>query len=194
VLAGFSFIVSDISREVGTALSGTKIFWGQITVVFLIVLIFIWSGTQWTAWRLGFQPQLGPAWFDLYGIPVYYPPALFWWWYFCDAYAPRIFMEGGIIAASGGFLAIAIAILMSVWRAREAEDVETYGAARWAKPDEVREAGLLSSDGVVLGKLGEDYLRHNGPEHVLCFAPTHSGKGVILVWTCPGSFPVRFSC
>ncbi len=102
-------------------MSGTKIFWGQITVVFLIVLIFIWSGTQWTAWRLGFQPQLGPAWFDLYGIPVYYPPALFWWWYFCDAYAPRIFMEGGIIAASGGFLAIAIAILMSVWRARAAQ-------------------------------------------------------------------------
>ncbi|OCR84586.1 conjugal transfer protein TraG, partial [Campylobacter fetus subsp. testudinum] len=25
------------------------------------------------------------------------------------------------------------------------------------------------------------YLRHNGPEHVLCYAPTRSGKGVGLV-------------
>ena len=36
-----------------------------------------------------------------------------------------------------------------------------------------------------------DYLRHDGPEHVLCFAPTRSGKGVGLVvpslLTWPGS-------
>ncbi|REF73435.1 conjugal transfer protein TraG [Paracoccus versutus] len=172
-------------------MTGTKILWGQIAVVFLIVLAFIWAATQYVAWRLGFQPQLGPPWFEIWGIPVYYPPAFFWWWYFYDAYAPAVFNIGGIIAASGGFLAIGTAILMSVWRAREAEDVETYGSARWAKPDEVREAGLLGPDGVVLGKLGEDYLRHDGPEHVLCFAPTRSGKGVGLVvptlLTWPGS-------
>ncbi|MDF3856567.1 conjugal transfer protein TraG [Paracoccus pantotrophus] len=172
-------------------MSGTKILWGQIAVVFLIVLILVWSGTQWVAWRLGFQPQLGPAWFELWGVPIYYPPALFWWWYFYDAYAPHIFVEGGIIAASGGFLAIGIAILMSVWRAREAEDVETYGSARWAGRAEIERAGLLGPDGVVLGRYDQDYLRHDGPEHVLCFAPTRSGKGVGLVvptlLTWPGS-------
>ncbi|SMG53039.1 conjugal transfer protein TraG [Paracoccus sp. J56] len=172
-------------------MSGTKILWGQILVVFLIVLISVWFGTQWAAWRLGFQPQLGPPWFDLWGVPVYYPPALFWWWYFYDAYAPRIFVEGGIIAASGGFLAIGIAILMSVWRAREAEDVETYGSARWAGRAEIERAALLGPDGVVLGRYEQEYLRHDGPEHVLCFAPTRSGKGVGLVvptlLTWPGS-------
>jgi type IV secretion system protein VirD4 len=45
----------------------------------------------------------------------------------------------------------------------------------------VRRAGLLGPDGVVLGRLDGSYLRHNGPEHVLCFAPTRSGKGVGLV-------------
>lgn len=172
-------------------MSGTKILWGQITIVFLIVLISIWSGTQWVAWRFGFQPQLGPAWFEVMGWPVYYPPALFWWWYFYDAYAPRIFAEGGIIAASGGFLAIGIAIAMSVMRAREAADIDTYGSARWAERPEIEKAGLLGPDGVVLGKLNCDYLRHDGPEHVLCFAPTRSGKGVGLVvpslLTWPGS-------
>ena len=172
-------------------MSATKILWGQITTVFLIVLFTTWAATQWTAWRLGFQPQLGAPWFELAGWPVYYPPAFFWWWYFYDAYAPPIFVEGAYIAASGGFIAIAVAIGMSVWRAREAKNVETYGSARWAERREVKTAGLLGPDGVVLGKLDGNYLRHDGPEHILCFAPTRSGKGVGLVvpslLTWPGS-------
>jgi type IV secretory pathway TraG/TraD family ATPase VirD4 len=65
-----------------------------------------------------------------------------------DAYAPKIFMEGGGIAASGGIAAMGI---------------------------------LLGPDGVALGRLGGSYLRHDGPEHVLCFAPTRPGKGAGLV-------------
>ncbi|MEQ1671504.1 MAG: conjugal transfer protein TraG, partial [Hyphomicrobium sp.] len=79
----------------------------------------------------------------------------------------------------------------SVWRAREVKNAETYGSARWAARSEIKAAGLLGPDGVVLGKLEHDYLRHDGPEHVLCFAPTRSGKGVGLVvptlLTWPGS-------
>ena len=173
-------------------MSATKILWGQITVVFLIVLITTWTATQWTAWRLGFQPELGHPWFELaHGVPVYLPPAFFWWWYAYDAYAPSIFVEGAYIAASGGFISIAVAIGMSVWRAREAKNAETYGSARWASIAEAKDAGLLGPDGAVLGRFGRDYLRHDGPEHVLCFAPTRSGKGVGLVvpslLTWPGS-------
>ena len=172
-------------------MTATKILWSQILTVFAIVLATTWGATQWTAWRLGFQPQLGASWFDLAGLPVYPPPAFFWWWYFFDAYAPRIFLEGAAIAASGGFTAIAVAVGMSVWRAREARRAETYGSARWASAAEVKAAGLLGPDGVVLGRFDGAYLRHDGPEHVLCFAPTRSGKGVGLVvpslLTWPGS-------
>lgn len=160
---------------------GGRILWGQIAVVFAIVLVMTWTATQWVAFRLGFQPQLGNPWFDLFGLPVYYPPAFFWWWFSFDAYAPAIFVEGGIIAVSGGFLAIAAAIFMSIIRAREARNVATYGSARWAENKEIRSAGLLGPDGVLLGLYDRDYLRHDGPEHVLCFAPTRSGKGVGLV-------------
>nr|WP_317892358.1 conjugal transfer protein TraG [uncultured Sphingomonas sp.] len=172
-------------------MSATKILWGQIAVVFLIVLLTTWAATQYVAWSLGFQAQLGAPWFSLFGLPIYYPPAFFWWWYFYDAYAPEIFAKGGMISASGGFIAMAVAIGMSVWRAREAKSAATYGSARWAGKDEVKAAGLLSPDGVVLGRYDRDYLRHDGPEHVLCFAPTRSGKGVGLVvpslLTWPGS-------
>src|SRR6266404_2864401 len=174
------------------SMSAPKILWGQVTIVFSIVLLALWVATQWTAWRLGYQSQLGLPWFELAGFaPIYLPPAFFWWWYAYDAYAPGIFVEGACIAASGGLASIAVAIGMSVWRAREAKNVATYGSARWATVREARTAGLLAPDGVVLGRLGQDYLRHDGSEHVLCFAPTRSGKGVGLVvptlLTWPGS-------
>ena len=172
-------------------MSATKILWGQVITVFLIVLLTMWAATEWTAWRLGFQPELGRPWFELLHVPFYLPPALFWWWYAYDAYAPSIFTEGAYIAASGGVIAAAVAIGMSVWRAREAKNAETYGSARWAQAREIEQAGLLSPDGVVLGRYERTYLRHDGPEHVLCFAPTRSGKGVGLVvpslLTWPGS-------
>ncbi|WP_066684859.1 conjugal transfer protein TraG [Sphingomonas sp. CCH18-H6] len=172
-------------------MSATKILWGQILIVSAIVLVTTWGATEWVAWRLAFQPELGPPWFQLFGFPFYVPPAFFWWWYGFDAYAPAIFVEGAWIAASGGFISVAVAIGMSVWRAREAKKVETYGSARWAEKEEVRAAGLLGPDGVVLGRYDRNYLRHDGPEHVLCFAPTRSGKGVGLVvpslLTWPGS-------
>ena len=170
---------------------GGRILWDQIIVVFIIVLVMVWTSTQWVAFRLGFQPQLGNPWFDVAGWPVYYPPAFFWWWFSYDAYAPGIFTEGAFIATSGALFAIAAAFFMSIIRAREARNVATYGSARWAEDKEIHAAGLLGPDGVVLGRHSKDYLRHDGPEHVLCFAPTRSGKGVGLVvptlLTWPGS-------
>lgn len=172
-------------------MSATKILWGQVITVFAIVLLAMWAATEWTAWRLGFQPELGRPWFELLHFPFYQPPAFLWWWFAYDAYAPSIFIEGAYIASSGGIFAAAVAIGMSVWRARETKNAETYGSARWAKVKEIAHAGLLGPDGVVLGRYERAYLRHDGPEHVLCFAPTRSGKGVGLVvpslLTWPGS-------
>jgi type IV secretion system protein VirD4 len=172
-------------------MSATKILWGQVLVVSAVVLAFLWGATEWVAWRLAFQSQLGSPWFEFVGWPVYHPPSFFWWWFAYDAYARDIFVEGAYIAASGGIAAVAMAIAMSVWRAREVKRVTTYGSARWAETREVREAGLLGGDGALLGRWRNQYLRHDGPEHVLCFAPTRSGKGVGLVvptlLTWPGS-------
>lgn len=60
-----------------------------------------------------------------------------------------------------------------------------HGSARWATYRDINAAGLMGHKGVVVGgwKSGGRVrvLRHNGPEHVLAFAPTRSGKGVSLV-------------
>jgi type IV secretion system protein VirD4 len=162
-------------------MNATKILWAQVILVGAVVLVFVWTATEWTAWRLAFQPELGRPWLRIFGWPLYAPPAFFGWWLVYDAYAPDVFIEGAYIAGSGGIAAIIVAVGMSVWRAREAKSVTTYGSARWAEVREIRRADLLRGEGVVLGRWCRAYLQHNGPEHVLCFAPTRSGKGVGLV-------------
>ncbi len=169
------------NSERGTSTVQTGILLGQIAAVLGVTVGGVWGATQWTAHALSHQPRLGPAWLTVAGLPVYEPWKLFEWWYWYEAYAPDIFLRGGVIAATSGLLATGVAIGMAVWRSRMARRVTTYGSARWAEPDDIRKAGLQEPAGIFLGRKDDNYLRHDGPEHVLAFAPTRSGKGVGLV-------------
>lgn len=159
----------------------TKFLIGQIAIVFAVAIGGLWFATQWAAWQLGYQAQLGTSWFMLAGHPIYRPWGLFGWWYAYDAYAPTLFNKAGSIAALSGFAGCAVAIIGSLWRARQARLSTTYGSSRWSTPHEIKTAGLFRPAGVFLGQFGSEYLRHDGPEHVMAFAPTRSGKGVGLV-------------
>lgn len=162
-------------------MSPSKILVGQFVIVLSIILAATWFATAWAAAELGYQPALGRPWFVAGDLPVYYPWRLYQWWYAYEAYAPDVFAKAGAIAASGGLIGILAAVLGSLWRARWERHVTTYGSARWAVRRDLVRAKLLGDDGVFLGAWKGDYLRHAGPEHVLAFAPTRSGKGVGLV-------------
>ena len=59
-----------------------------------------------------------------------------------------------------------------------------HGSAKWATRSTVRATGLFAQRGITLGLFpGQKRrpMRHNGPEHAICFAPTRSGKGVSVV-------------
>jgi type IV secretion system protein VirD4 len=159
-------------------MSGGRIFWGQLAGVIAVFLAGLLGATQWTAARLGFQHQLGAPDLWLDGYPLYAPWRFFLWWYHYDAYAREVFETGALIVLGGLGLAIATAFGFSLWRAREARDSATYGSARWATPRDVRRLDLTSGDGVVLGALDNQILRHDGDEHVLVVAPTNTGKSV----------------
>ena len=159
----------------------TKLLIGQILIVFAIVFAGLWAATQWAAAMLAYQPELGRPWAVVYGLPLYRPWALFAWWYHFDAYAPHVFDKAGTLAGASGFFGCGAAVAGSLWRARQANNVTTYGSARWARPREIDRAGLHADTGVLLGQMGDRYLRHAGPEHIMAFAPTRSGKGVGLV-------------
>ena len=79
-------------------------------------------------------------------------------------------------------------------RARRARDKllksDAHGSAHWATREEIEETGLIpktpSPNACYVGGWVDDknrlhYLQHSGPEHVIAFAPTRSGKGVGLV-------------
>jgi type IV secretion system protein VirD4 len=110
--------------------------WDQIIIAVAIVLAAVWAAIQWTAWQLGFPPQLGNPWFYLWRMPVYPPPAFFWWWLLYDAYAPAVFSTGAAIAASGGILSALLTFVLASWRGQDG-NADTYGSARWATPAEV---------------------------------------------------------
>ncbi len=159
----------------------TKLLIGQIAIVFAIVIAGVWAATQWAAAMLAYQPELGTPWLQVGRIPLYRPWALFGWWYHYEAYAPDVFDKAGTLAGLSGFLGCGAAVAGSLWRARQSRLVTTYGSARWATRREIARAGLFRDAGVILGRSAGRYLRHDGPEHVMAFAPTRSGKGVGLV-------------
>lgn len=167
----------------------TTLLIGQAAIVTGTITGTLWASTQWAAYKLGYQPGLGEPWFSISDTIIYYPWRLFEWWYAYESYAPDVFHTAGSIAAGGGVLGTATAVAGSLWRARQTKHVTTYGSAAWANEKDIDRSELLGNDGVFLGKTKTHYLRHDGPEHVLAFAPTRSGKGVglvvptLLTWT-----------
>jgi len=105
--------------------------------------------------------------------------------------------------AIGAMCAIVIPVAYVFRRTRKLKDErnDLHGSAHWAGAVEIEGAGILPTPtnvgGVMLGAvdipgkkssfslLGPKdqtvYLRHSGPEHILVFAPTRSGKGVGIV-------------
>lgn len=149
----------------------------------LALLAGCWTATQYFAHLYHYQPALGK-----HAGYVYVPWAIFSWVSKWFTQYERDFMEAasaGVLVAGVGLLALVVYQMIARNSAKANEFL--HGSARWADKADIEAAGLLGNDeGVYVGawvdkKGTQHYLRHNGPEHVLCFAPTRSGKGVGLV-------------
>src|SRR5947209_7003054 len=167
----------------------------RATLLGLFSLTIVSSlSTQFIASQFKYQPALGTPILRRGQISVYQPFAwVIWGWRNSTSRDQRIrrpLFEGEMIVFAGSFLSIAIFFVATNRRAQRlsenAEDL--HGSARWQNEEDVKNTGLLESpQGVYVGGWQGDsgsairYLRHNGPEHVLAFAPTRSGKGVGLV-------------
>ncbi len=97
-----------------------------------------------------------------------------WLWYYRHDPELRRWLAVGLSCAGlvGGILIVAV--LLHQRR-------PLHGAARWASAAEQRHAGLSSRRGVVLGRADGAFLIADGPEHVMLYAPTRTGKGVGVV-------------
>ena len=173
---------------------------GHLIPVLAIVFMLagLQSATQFFAHEFGYPSQLGPHYQHLYAPWSILLWAYQWW---------GLFQLSLMRAAAVGMTVTSIGLLgLMVAKVVAANSAKTnpylHGSARWANQQDIEKAGLLprpitfwqqltgqqkpTSEGVYVGawldKKGVTrYLRHNGAEHVLCYAPTRSGKGVGLV-------------
>lgn len=156
------------------------------------------AATQFFAHDMRYQAALGP-----HIDHVYAPWGIVQWaskWY---SHYPDAFMRAGSVGVTVAGIGL-IGLVVAKMVASNTSKVNEYlhGSARWANKKDIQDAGLLpqprkwheiargvqatKSSGVYVGawvdKSGKlHYLRHDGPEHVLTYAPTRSGKGVGLV-------------
>lgn len=164
----------------------------------LSVLGGLQAATQLFAHTFNYQSSLGASLNHIYA-----PWAILEWaakWH--GVYGPQFVHAAslGMVVASAGLMSVAVGKIVSANSVKSNDYL--HGSARWAQKKDIQEAGLLprrrgfldvvtgkappTADGVYVGGWVDEsgefyYLRHNGPEHVLTYAPTRSGKGVGLV-------------
>ena len=168
--------------------------WPAMLLGLLLLLCVNAGATQFIAHRFRYQPALGHPLLRHRAVSLYQPFAWATWVLkhggSTDARIRLPMLSGALIIVAGSTLTILLVYGLNLRRARRlsANTEDLHGSARWANPRDVRSTGLLdASQGVYVGGWREPgskrlhYLRHNGPEHVLAFAPTRSGKGVGLV-------------
>ena len=174
-----------MTEEVGVGYeSGEKKHTGlKILFVVMALLTGLSVATQCFASRFGYDPALGGHIHN-----AYFPGMILFWasaWGDLYPVETKTAAAYGMAASSGLLIAFLVIGRMASQSARG--NAKLHGTAHWATEREIEASGLLgNSDGVYVGgwmdrKGRMHYLRDNGPAHVLCFAPTRSGKGVGLV-------------
>ncbi|MCP9223856.1 type IV secretory system conjugative DNA transfer family protein [Erythrobacter sp. LQ02-29] len=108
-----------------------------------------------------FDPDINPL-----GIPSFVITN----WHF-DA------VRKGFLIGAGGSAVIAALLAVLILR----KPVKLHGDAHWATMTDIKKAGLLAPEGLLLAAYKGKILKLGGSEHVLVEAPTRAGKGVGIV-------------
>lgn len=178
-------IKSALSPEKKRSLTTSIILW-----LFLLVVINQLA-TQYIAYKLSYHPDLG--------VPIYknlYMP-LGWLEWTIEYYTQYNYIFAPFVAILIVIYFILIFfVLYKRFKSRSAVGhSDIHGTARWAEEKDILNMGIMGQNkGVYIGawqdkKKNIRYLQHNGPEHIMAFAPTRSGKGVGLVLPTLLSWP-----
>ncbi len=150
----------------------------RLVVIPAVAAVFVLTGLLWQT-VYGFYPLQSNSWA--------------WVWDYTRAYGHiPSFLQWSLYGLGAGIIAVILVIQAVASRigartvAGDRDNDELHGSARWARKEDIKDAGLVGREGVVVGGWRRRFrrarmLRHNGPEHVLLFAPTGSGKGVSAI-------------
>jgi len=153
-----------------------------IVVVFLFFVVNIFA-TQYVAYHFDYHENLGDSLFQSFYNPFDW---IFWQLDYFDQYS--IFFKTLNMTMIFVFISVFVIFilirLLALRKSKTHNDV--HGTAHWMSTPDIKKTGLFKQkEGVYIGGFEDgsklEYLKHNGPEHVLAFAPTRSGKGIGLV-------------
>ena len=202
-MTAFSEIVMPAQYGLGADAPKRGLRWLYLPFMLLMGVGSMALATQRIAAFFNYSPVLGEPWGVAGGILWYAPWSVFTWQEQFVSADPYGFMEQAITQSQALFLVPQFAVV-AFWLAfmnKVKGNANLHGSARWATEAEIRLMGYMDGKGVYVGGyarklagaallwatlLGRPveqllYLRHNGPEHLLVFAPTRSGKGVGLI-------------
>ena len=174
--------------------------WRAVGLGLLVLFMANVAATQSVAHGFDYQSALGMPLTTQAGVGLY-PPYMWIIWFlrFGQDGAPEVrhvVGRGLAIAASGSALSVLAGALMMFLSTRRSQNdgVHLHGSAHWARRVDIEAMGLIAkrpvwwkrtevapAAGVYVGAWQEKqtapilYLRHNGPENILAFAPTRSG-------------------
>lgn len=171
----------------------TKFMWSAMGLFLMIIFISCSIASQYVAYEFGYDPALGSP---VLPGPIYFPfSVLIWIWNLGNpkygVAVNHIINNGQLILAVGAIASLLLPVSYAYRRSRKMRNTKNdlHGSAHWATTEEAYATGVVASEknqgGVLFGALEEKgkikYLRHKGPEHMMVFAPTRSGKGVGIV-------------
>ena len=166
----------------------------NISLMFLLILCSFWVGTQYFAQAFDYHQKLGSHYNHLY-----FPWKILVWYFQFEGQYTDVFNKALsllLMIMTVGLLLLFILHIIVKNTAKANKSL--HGSAKWATAKDIKNAGLFTkkdtSTSVMVGAWEDTkgklhYLVHSGPEHVLTYAPTRSGKGVglvlptLLMWT-----------
>lgn len=155
----------------------------SLLVVALLFIVANSFATQYVAAYFNYHDGLGTPFYQNYYNPFSW---VIWQIEYFQSYGDffKILNITMAFVFIGVFIAFVLVRLVVLRRAKEHNDV--HGTAHWMQTKALEKTGLLKEKtGAYIGgveyKRELRYLKHNGAEHILAFAPTRSGKGVGLV-------------
>jgi type IV secretion system protein VirD4 len=155
----------------------------SLIVVISLFLVVNILATQYVAQHFEYHENLGESLFQSLYNPFDW---ILWQFDYFDQYS--IFFKTLNITMLFVFIAVFIVFilirLLALRKSKTHDDV--HGTAHWMSSSDIKKTGLFQQkEGVYIGGFEDgsklEYLKHNGPEHILAFAPTRSGKGIGLV-------------
>ncbi len=169
--------------------------WALVAVLFLwFVGVCAWNSSRLGS-MLGYDAALGAPLGELGGRVWYWPWKIIVWGERFEGHRviDSVVNQTYLLAVGLPVAVFLLAIYFQKFALKGRDDL--HGSAHWAGRKDIERMGYFDERGVYVGgwwdkkRKRQYYLRHDGPEHILCFAPTRSGKGVSLILPTLLSWP-----